>query len=227
MNVQTIEMDPRIARIHYADYRKKVRENRERRKEELDKVAKEAGKEMRRIQIAKSKMDLEDEELLIAYRALSRGQRILNIYTVLSNAGLEPSTRLPVLAIARAGTETVFLRAERWGAVTFHREQWAHGRKPDVSIPRDRYPAELWNDEWRRQNNKVALPVRTSVPSVPAHLRPANLGDYYILWEVEEWRSTVAPDDPILLKRLTDSTYVVVAAWDLTPVEQAVLEGRT
>lgn len=44
--------------------------------------------------------------------------------------------------------------------------------------------------------------------------------------EIEaQWRP-VPPVDPFLLKHLGGTLYVVLAQWDLTPLEQAVLAGR-
>jgi hypothetical protein len=39
------------------------------------------------------------------------------------------------------------------------------------------------------------------------------------------WEYVPHPD-PILLKRLSGSLFVVLAAWDLTELEQKVLKGR-
>jgi hypothetical protein len=70
-----------------------------------------------------------------------------------------------------------------------------------------------------------------TVPEVPFHLRPPeeDLEKYFILWEVAEWRSVYhpprAPADPLLLERIVHPIYVVVAQWDLTELEQRLLEA--
>lgn len=51
MNVQVIQMDPRIARVHWADYRKSVRRHRAQRELVRIERAAECGKELRQIQI--------------------------------------------------------------------------------------------------------------------------------------------------------------------------------
>ena len=52
---------------------------------------------------------------------------------------------------------------------------------------------------------------------------------WHILWEVTEWSSTPqsgpAPYDPLLLKHLGGQLYAVLAEWDLTPLERAVMQG--
>ena len=40
-----------------------------------------------------------------------------------------------------------------------------------------------------------------------------------------EWQPR-APVDPILLSQVNATLFAVVAQWDLTPLEQRVLEGR-
>ncbi|MFI4852645.1 MAG: hypothetical protein ACIAZJ_26335 [Gimesia chilikensis] len=61
---------------------------------------------------------------------------------------------------------------------------------------------------------------RSSPVSPPALLPVGNLANYQILWEAE-WETV--PVDPMLLKHLGKSLYVVLAQWDLTPLEQGIL----
>ncbi|HEY0545292.1 MAG TPA: hypothetical protein VGC91_07960 [Pyrinomonadaceae bacterium] len=68
------------------------------------------------------------------------------------------------------------------------------------------------------------------VPLIPFHLRPKDdLSKYFILWDVAEWREVYypprAPHDPLLLERIAHPIYVVVAQWDLTELEQRILES--
>jgi hypothetical protein len=66
------------------------------------------------------------------------------------------------------------------------------------------------------------------VPSVPPQFRPTGaLSDYHILFEAE-WQR-VPPVDPMLLKQIGHAEsplFVVLAAWDLSPLEQAVLRAK-
>ena len=63
------------------------------------------------------------------------------------------------------------------------------------------------------------------VPMVPAGLRPAHaLSNYFTLWEAT-W-SRIAPKDPALLKDIGDGLYIVLAVWDLTELERAVIGLR-
>lgn len=68
------------------------------------------------------------------------------------------------------------------------------------------------------------------VPHVPADVRPrtGQLRDWFVLWEVEEWfdraQSMTAPTDPLLLEHIDGELYAVLAEWDLTDVERAIME---
>ena len=63
------------------------------------------------------------------------------------------------------------------------------------------------------------------MPLIPVHLRPKRgLANYHILWEAE-WTRTY-PADPYLLRRFSGDAWLVVAAWDLTDVERAVMSQR-
>ncbi len=223
MNVETIQMDPRIARIHYSDYLKKVREARELRAEKANAEARELESKARKIRISLSQQEKEDLELLSAYRSLAAGQRIINLHKVLWAGGFK--NQQPNFAIARADWRNVVLELE--GATAhFKKEAWIQASAFRYRIPYAPHGPEFYQTYQQR----IALGwtrLEAVVPTIPVHLRPAgNLADYAILWEAE-WKK-VAPKDPLLLKQIKDSDkfFVILAQWDLTPLEQQVLEGR-
>jgi len=87
-------------------------------------------------------------------------------------------------------------------------------RMPDAILTRP--------DGWQKRNEARA---RALVPMIPPKFRPtAKLSNYHIMFEAV-WKP-VPPVDPFLLKHLGGTLYVVLAQWDLTPLEQAVLAGR-
>jgi hypothetical protein len=225
MNIQTISMDPRIARIHYLDYRKRCARNREQRAATMAAQAAELGAEAERVRAKLSQLEKEDEQLLKAYRALYRGQQILDLPKTIARGGLDAKA-LPRLAVCKANEERckVFLK-ER--AVYFAPgAPWSLWNKRDVAkcLRFDRnLPSELTDYAWRSAHQRPTE-ATALVPTVPPHLRPDDLAKYYILWEAE-WTAK-APVDPILLSRVNDTMFAVVAQWDLTPLEQSVLEGR-
>lgn len=241
MHVDTIQMDPRLARIHYLDYQKKIRNERARQRDDLQKrmvAATESGAKPSYIHNLKkhtTRLDREDEQMLAAYKAMSLGARILNLGTVLHKSGVDQETQwLPRLAVARANwthchfgvnkNQVVFCQGN--SVYAYDREKSnAWKTTENLGFATRLFPAETWNEAWRKERKFTPYPVQAVVPSVPLALRPADdLNGYHILWEAR-W-VLQAPDDPILLKRISTDFYVVLAQWDLTPLEQSVLEGR-
>lgn len=240
MEVQMLSMDPRIAAIHYKDYRKKVRQHREERLKKAISLNTE-GNQLRR-QSAKdiSLIEKEDVIMMASYREMAKGQRILNVANAIRGAGLCSEKFLPKLAIARANWEHCHLRfdngsvnnvvfsAEAWVQTTWRSDANRRYLAPKRVIPflSSIFGAELTNAEWRKGRNlPVADKQRAAVPAIPAHLRPAgDLEEFFILFEAE-WDKH-APPDPLLLKHVGGHMYSVLAQWDLTDVEKAVLEGR-
>jgi len=237
MHVEPMTMDPRIAAIHFKDYRKKVREHRAQRiaaaKSEITE-----GNKMRRGAYSKlSLIEQEDTVLMESYRAMAKGARIINVASVIREAGLDKVQQLPKLAIARANWKDCYLRIEKnmlwFTSQTYIRTGWKDaGRVLEptkvVQFMGDLLGAELTNEAWRKQNSFPSLVYpyqKAVVPLIPIQLRPTgDLVDYFILWEAK-WEKEV-PLDPLLLKHVAGHMYSVVAQWDLTPLEQAVLEGR-
>jgi hypothetical protein len=80
-------------------------------------------------------------------------------------------------------------------------------------------------ENWREPNRS---PIVARVPIVPPRFIPnGSMKGYYILWEVDHWDEITPPKrDPMLLKRINANAFVVIAAWDLTDVERAILRGR-
>jgi hypothetical protein len=104
MNVETVQMDPRVARIKWRDYRDKVKQHREARQKKLEARGKKAGKELGRVRIEKTQIEKEDEELKRLYYQLSKGQTVLHLPKVIGAAGLDKD-KLPRLAVCRADFE--------------------------------------------------------------------------------------------------------------------------
>ncbi len=224
MEVQTVSMNPSIARVHYLEYRARVKQHRAERLEKTKSALTDAGRELRRVRSVRSKLEREDTELMKAYQAMSLGQRVLSLPSVLASAGVGGPHYLPKLAVAHADWEWCHLwRSPQ--SYFFSIREWDSRNDFSISVPLQTFPAELTNTGWRAQNNHPNSNIRALVPSVPPHLRPAgNLGDYCILWEAN-WEFK-APVDPLLLKHIEGGMYSVLAQWDTTPLERMVLEGR-
>lgn len=156
---------------------------------------------------------------------LSQGRSILDMNIVMKVGGINEEGE-PKLAIARSDWNRVRFRKQQVGAGRFFRDDNS-GLKMNVSIPENTFPK--WNEKEkadRFEEKIIRKTISTKVPIVPAQFLPkGKLENYYILWEVDKWNEE-PPKDPILLKRIEENTFVVLGAWDLTPLEQSIIRGR-
>ena len=168
----------------------------------------------------RARHNAEDEAIMRGYRALAKGSALIDLHETLRRGGQDEEQR-PRLAIVRA--DLAWCHFEFNGGTLrfaganardgFAKIQW---RSRAVT----RIPAGVFERSPNTWPSGVAL-----TPSIPPALRPKHaLSNYHILWEAV-WQKA-PPVDPVLLKHLGGSLYVVLAQWDLTPLEQAVLAGR-
>jgi hypothetical protein len=168
------------------------------------------------------------DDILIAraYHALLRGRKVIDAEKAIVDAGRYPVGHrwqaMPKLAIARADWPHVQAgythHPTRNRVIRFQRERWSRGNALKIDVPVSQFRDGLTWDQLNVSDR------RALVPSIPPQFRPADsLHNYFILFEAD-WSS--APVDPLLLKHLGGVFYVVLAAWDLTPIEQAVLRQR-
>jgi hypothetical protein len=179
----------------------------------------------------------EFEGLMRGYRAIARGQQVIDVHHTLQTAGVQADTLYPRLAIVRADAKRCVVTMRGDGSATFcdeamrfPRRAWRHS----VKLPVGTFP--LYEARWvsghRSRYRPGAILERTEwndhataiVPIVPPALAPYALGNYHVLWDAV-WLPA-PPKDPLLLKHLAGHLYAIVAQWDLTPLEQAVLRGR-
>lgn len=173
--------------------------------------------------------DAEYEAVARGYEALAAGTALISLRQVFQEACPFDAKRRPRLAIARADRRQVHFR---WNGGTTGRFDtnvrgpWG-GRRwwPSLAIDVD-FGMNLPPDP---KKNGFAL-----VPMIPAELRehhPASYDrDRFILFEVDEWADqrigAPAPVDPYLLEHLGGDLYAVLAEWELTELERAVVAGR-
>jgi hypothetical protein len=193
MDLSTITIDPNEARKAVVAYR-------------------------RALQYARSeRARREDEAILRGYREIARGHPIISLRDVV-HAGGEFSNRLPKIAIARADEPRISVSRAADGAVRFGRRLREYRPRGHVKLPAGTLSRYTGAEAWRR------FPVEGNaiVPIIPPELRPnASLERYWVLFEAE-WQA-VAPRDPALLRDLGGGLYAVLATWDLTELERAVL----
>lgn len=189
----------------------------------------------------------EDAMLARGYRHLAMGHSLVDVRAAIKSGGLG-NDGFPRIAVARADTPRVYCRIDR------HNEDGSQGtvrmrsffltaggtRKGgwtvppqasfDASLIFDLRMADFPDARWPAEVNRPYghIEAYTIVPNIPAPLRPAfGLDGYHILFEAEGWHEykPPAPRDPALLKHVGGDLYAVLAVWDLTELERAVISG--
>jgi len=161
-----------------------------------------------------------DAEIAAIYKRIAQGKTVIRALESIRAAGLG-ADGCPKLAIAPAHMTSAWWRMSR-DSCTFGK------RSPNT---RDRL--EVVRMDWpgvEAEHRRIVGQQRrwefeATVPIIPVHLRPKRgLQNYHILWEAE-WTKRY-PVDPYLLRRFGGDAWLVVAAWDLTDVERAVMSSR-
>lgn len=173
-------------------------------------------------------------ELKQVYGHMRHGRALIDIVQAMRDTGLREDG-WPRIAIVRADYDTsYFVKMANGGGFFTGTEEvanWRGGqgsqrystRKEDVALPHETFSGgEEWGSvPWRDSR------ARTVAPHIPPKFIPDHdFRNYYLLWEAEEWSRPVPPKDPMLLKRVNNTAFVVLSSWDLTEVERAVLNGR-
>lgn len=200
MNVATITMDPELAREKLRAYRKALQ----------------------------TRTDAEYEAAAKGYRALAAGTPLVHLGEVFRACPTDEKGR-PRIAIARSDRKQVKLSMrEREAECVFDaREKWGESAaslliKTALGTPLAKTSTFSYN---------VGLEAFALVPMIPADVRPERFDPqtHFILWEVEQWaekRIGARPDrDPFLLRHLGGELYAIVAEWDLTDLERAIIAG--
>lgn len=168
----------------------------------------------------------EDIALMQAYKHLARGTAVIDLQAAMTQAGSKLfdgcPIPLPCLAIVASDAPTCSLVLDRDGSARFATDRWTTGRRKVTRFPAGTFPMAPPPpvEFWRYQSQT------TTTPLIPPSLRPKHhLSNYRTLWEVTAW-TPEPPRDPMLLKPLGGMLYAVLATWDLTDMERAVLRGR-
>ncbi len=169
------------------------------------------------------------------YGHLRYGKKIIDIYDSFKKAGLNEDGD-PRLAICRADAKECYCQKHEDGSAIFSLDRnidyWDPARKTlnDVKLPSGTFQWQKKDPShslhrWNIKNERV----KTIVPIIPAKILVNEvkvlLKNFHIIWEVPEWKP-VPPKDPILVKQLTPNLFGVLATWDLTELERAIIRGR-
>lgn len=165
-----------------------------------------------------------DAALVLAYRAARRGHPLIRLSQVIAAGGWfgdGPNYGLPRLAVCRADARQCAVRT--WGddLLFADGDSWMTNRGALVNRDTVRVPG-ITRPPWRqgmRNHGTTLVPL-----TPPAHRprRPRRMSSCHVLWEVEDWSAT-PPRDPALLRHIRGDLWVVLAVWDLTELERAVL----
>jgi hypothetical protein len=157
-----------------------------------------------------------DEQIAQIYRRIAQGKTVIRALESIRNAGIN-ADGLPRLAIARADQLFCYLHV-RTPTVCFSNEKsWWPGSRQSRS--------KCITLQWPECPPLTKYTMESAVPLVPVHLRPKRgIQNYHVLYEAE-WTKRY-PIDPYLLRRFGADAWLVVAAWDLTEVERAVMSQR-
>jgi hypothetical protein len=160
-----------------------------------------------------------DAQIAAIYKRLAQGKTVIRALQSIRDAGLG-ADGFPKLAIARADMPEVYLHVTSGrGEVTFG-ERWQRS-----NASKSKNITLAWSRDAGAPTSDGKWNVAAAVPLIPVHLRPRRgIENYHVLWEAE-W-SKRYPVDPYLLRRFGEDAWLVVAAWDLTDVERAVMSQR-
>jgi hypothetical protein len=163
-----------------------------------------------------------DRDIQRIYQLIAQGRVVIDPVQEIIRAGVD-ERGFPKLAIGRADQTEVYIHMYPDGYTLMSSDRQFRQTAWDVRVefPSGSFPTWDWRVAPKRKTDASAL-----VPLIPIHLRPRRaLANYHILWEAE-WRRVI-PVDPILLRRIRRTNlYLVLAQWELTAVERAVLMGR-
>jgi hypothetical protein len=204
MDLDTITMDPDVARKKVTEYRNAAKESHSK----------------------------EDAAIARGYLHAAEGRPLIRLTEAIRAGGRDENGR-PNLAVAKADEKWCYLISDRPDTETRYRMVGAPDRRTASSrfwndgktVQTFRFPTV---DGAKIDNAWAGM--RSQVPIVPPGLRPTKGGLhlYHVLWEVEEWAPEPRPpSDPALIRQIAGDLWAVFGTWDLTDLERAVLGGRT
>lgn len=178
--------------------------------------------------------NLQYRQALDAYSKIPDGGELVDLGKVFLDVPLDEWWR-PRVAVARADRKEVRV---------YRDTRWSRSAQATVYTNKVRFDTTIeWGTPWHRGDMVLHFDLRDEpkgefkagkalVPLVPPEHRPGgHLRNYTLLWEVERWQEIKddpkASMDPYLLRQVFGDLYVIVAQWDLTEIEKAILEAGT
>ena len=189
--------------------------------------------------LVKKRHDSYLKEIKKCMYELKQGRKLIDIYKVMEKSSLNKDYQ-PKIAIARADWKEVIFCKQDEGRGFFSNtknKNWANKKQGDIDLqpktfcnwPRTKSDLKTEKRTYKIDNtwDIQTQHIKTKVPIIPAQLMPeGELSNYYVLWEVQRWEDLPETKDPLLLKRITENLFVILGAWDVTPLEQSIIKGR-
>jgi hypothetical protein len=219
MDMATISVTEDEAKAALEQYRTAMRESAQKEVRELTSRARER----------RRAIELQDKAIVKGYELIAKHKTVIMLRQTLVNGGEDEHHR-PRLAVARADERSVdmtrytsgrvdFMGSNDWRDKDYAEKPWNSNR--DYSFMELLPPVDAKelgvSPSWNR------LEATAILPHIPPGLRPDALERYHVLWEADWQRKQ--PIDPALLRHLRGDLYAVIATWDLTELERAVLDG--
>jgi hypothetical protein len=152
-----------------------------------------------------------DQEIAAVYKRLAQRRTVIRALESIRAAGVD-ERGYPRLAIARADETRISVRVGQ------NTTEWEF--TPGYPIRAASRVVTVSGVPAAKESRRIT----SAVPLVPVHVRPKRgLQNYHVLFEAD-W--IAYPIDPYLLRRFGSDAWLVVAAWDLSPVERAVMANR-
>ena len=176
-------------------------------------------------EVLKAERTEQDEALAQAYRAAKRGLPLIRLSEAIRLGGWFDDG-LPRIAVVRADAMECRVSELRTGpdghtSMLFDDcwNRWPDSRGALVGSHTVRVRVDSARPSVSRYSGTTTVPL---VPPRHRPKRPRRLSRCHLLWEVEEWRRT-PPVDPALIRHIRGDLWAVLATWDLTELERAVL----
>ncbi len=165
-----------------------------------------------------------DQRVVTALTAIEEGRALIDLNVVLNKGGTSQNTgydsKLPALAVAPAFAKEVSIRVWHDGEMRLRAKTRVGRRGWQLT----RQGSAVW-----ARSTAISYSAVATVPTMPPEVRSVAKKDHLVLWEAT-WRKLGTqeqrpPIDPALLEHVSGDLYVVLAAWELSPLEVAALGG--
>jgi hypothetical protein len=175
-------------------------------------------------------LDTEYRAIEAGLSALARGTKLIHLSETITAGGFDELGR-PRLAVARSDQVRVHVRRRAGATTATFSTNLNSGGYPGWRLRAQSFTRTVdLQARWEADVDAWAM-----VPLVPAPVLTeakvrGPLLRYFTLFEVERWETAprrIGPDrDPYLLRHLGGELYAVLAEWDLTELERAVMAAR-